>query len=225
MAEFRFVRDIPAIPGAEGVFLVKGDCRSAAETILPEAEARRAAGMSSESAREAFLAGRRIVRRVLGEMLSLAPESVPIVLEERGRPVLEGGCGLFFSISHSGNAVMAAFSREPLGIDVEGERPLDAVGLSRRFFSREEADAVERDPALFLPLWTAREAAMKGDGRGMAALLGITSGIPSPAGFTVRIGDVIWETCFWREAGIVASLAVRRLPEVILWSDPLQLVG
>jgi 4'-phosphopantetheinyl transferase len=224
VTELRFIRDIPKSLGEGDVFLIRGNGKSFPETAISEAEEMRAEGMSSEWSRKAFLAGRRIVRQVLAGMLSLTPESVPIILEEHGRPVVEGGRGPCFSISHSGGSVMVVFSGAAVGLDVEEERPVEKVALARRFFSSAEAELVRESPSIFFPLWTSREAAIKADGRGMARLLGNMSAIPSSSGFTVRIGEETWESVTLSKEGPHLSLAMRCLPELILWSDPLQLL-
>ena len=113
----------------------------------------------------------------------------------------------------------AAFSAEPLGVDIERERFLDEVALARRFFSPPEADLISENRSQFLPLWTCREAAIKADGRGMSRLLESVSAAPGPSGFTVRIGGEAWEALHWREDHAHAALALRRIPELILWSD------
>lgn len=67
------------------------------------------------------------------------------------------------SISHSRNYTMVALSDAVVGCDIEHA---DAEGsncnaLARRFFSEEEARAVEADKSQFFRLWTLKEAYCK----------------------------------------------------------------
>lgn len=92
---------------------------------------------------------------------------------EHGKPCLAGGPG--FNLSHSGNAAVVALAAGlELGVDLErpGRRRPHAE-LARRFFCPREADAVAAAEgaareALFLQLWTAKEAVLKALGRGLA---------------------------------------------------------
>lgn len=92
---------------------------------------------------------------------------------EHGKPRLAGGPG--FNLSHSGDAAVVALAPDlELGVDLErpGRRRPHAE-LARRFFCSREADAVAAAEgvareALFLQLWTAKEAVLKALGRGLA---------------------------------------------------------
>ncbi|MQN00774.1 MAG: hypothetical protein DUD27_05625 [Lachnospiraceae bacterium] len=88
---------------------------------------------------------------------------------ESGRPYIASGRA-DFSVSHSGNTACVAITDTPgisIGIDIEEKsraRRRDVTGLSRRFFSEEEAFAVEGSEDRtdeFLRLWTMKEAMMK----------------------------------------------------------------
>ena len=74
-----------------------------------------------------------------------------------------------FSLSHSGDLLLCAFSLSPLGLDMEKLRPIPrAQALARRFFHPQEqqwlADKGETD---FFLIWTAKEAAVKWSGQGI----------------------------------------------------------
>lgn len=92
---------------------------------------------------------------------------------EYGKPHLAGGPR--FNLSHSGSAAVVALSSAlELGVDLEraGRRRRHAE-LAQRFFCRREAAAVAAAEgvareALFLHLWTAKEAVLKALGRGLA---------------------------------------------------------
>ncbi|MCQ4167044.1 4'-phosphopantetheinyl transferase family protein [Tahibacter harae] len=106
---------------------------------------------------------------------------------EHGKPRLAGGPG--FNLSHSGDAAVVALAPGlELGVDLErpGRRRRHAE-LARRFFCPREADAVAAAEgaareALFLHLWTAKEAVLKALGRGLAfglERLEFAAGVPA----------------------------------------------
>jgi len=129
-----------------------------------------------------------------------------------------------FSISHSGELVAAVFSSKAAGIDLESERDVDAAALARRFFSEREAALVMGigDKELFFRLWVCREAAIKGNGRGMASLLAgteVLSPLTEPPLSVMVLGES-WQTLpFTLAHGYHGAVAFRELPQVILWCD------
>ncbi len=82
-----------------------------------------------------------------------------IAREERGKPFFPGQPHLCFNLSHSHGAVVCALHHLPIGVDVERLRP-----APRRL-------AGEMGDEAFFRLWTAREATVKRQGRGLGALL------------------------------------------------------
>lgn len=113
------------------------------------------------------------VRKILASYLKCPPERVPIERPARGKPALRaaGTRGLAYSVTHSGSfAFVAVASGRRVGIDLERIRPTaDVAALARRFFSREEGEAIAslRDGARrkgFFRAWTRKEAYLKGAG-------------------------------------------------------------
>ena len=91
--------------------------------------------------------------------------------EEGGKPYFREGP--HFNLSHSGGGTAVAVSLRPVGVDIESPaRRADYAGISRKFFFRSEAEAVEKAPEhlrakVFLDLWTAKEAMTKLAGAGI----------------------------------------------------------
>jgi hypothetical protein len=199
-----------------------------AEIPVSEEEHRRAESTSSTTARQAFLAGRRLVRNVLSCWLSVDPLKLAIRLSSEGRPYLFGDSVPFFSITHSGDLVMVAFSKEKIGADMELERQLDSVALASRFFSNQEALLISngKNNETFFRLWTCREAAIKADGRGMGKLLATTktNTDDQDGGFlNVEIGSDNWSAIHWMmgilEPRYHMALATKIRPSLIRWCD------
>jgi 4'-phosphopantetheinyl transferase len=85
---------------------------------------------------------------------------------------------LYFNITHTEGVVVMAVSRTgQVGVDVERVgRPMDYLGMSRRFFAEIEAEAVRNSSEaerseLFYRIWTLKEAYVKAIGKGLAHAL------------------------------------------------------
>ncbi len=77
--------------------------------------------------------------------------------------------GVYFSLSHSGNALAAAVSRAPVGVDVESLNAPFLSGMARRSMTGAEYAVYEQLPegekrSFFVKLWTAKEALFKVSG-------------------------------------------------------------
>jgi phosphopantetheinyl transferase len=208
------------------IVIAVGGLEVFAGTPLSFGERERAASMSSEEARLRFTAARRLLRSVASRWCPLSASEMEILPDEHGKPRLATPDPIHFSITHSSGCVAVAFSRSQVGLDLECVREVDAPALARRFFSEEEAIACERsaDHELFFRLWTCREAAIKGDGRGLSNLLGVTrvvswnSGMGDP--MEILIGEESWHAIPWKVDGEThAAVAFRKKPSLISWCD------
>jgi 4'-phosphopantetheinyl transferase len=121
--------------------------------------------------------GREPLRRMLASCLAVDADALAFVHGAHGRPVLDAPhAGLDFSWSHSGGRALLALARglPELGVDIERMRPRPrALDLGARFFAADEGALLQQLPetargAAFLALWTAKEAVLKGTGRGLA---------------------------------------------------------
>ena len=124
-------------------------------------------------------ATRAALREVLAAELGQSAQSLAFTRSDRGRPALAGAGRplLDFNVSHSGNHALIAWSRRRrVGVDIEILRPdWDWRPLGRMVLGFEDArriDAtadVSQRTALFYAVWTAKEALLKAEGRGIAA--------------------------------------------------------
>lgn len=87
---------------------------------------------------------------------------------ETGKPHFKYAPQLHFSISHSGDFWLCAMGRQPLGLDVQQRKALDAPKLARRFFHESESNYVISHPEDFFLVWTAKESYVKFTGTGIA---------------------------------------------------------
>lgn len=104
------------------------------------------------------------------------PLDLEMYYGEKGKPYLRD-YPFYFNLSHSGNYVVCALSRQEVGVDIQQYRRTDIDRLADRFFSAEEKDTLkachdrrEREQ-LFYQLWTRKEAYGKLTGQGIAAVI------------------------------------------------------
>jgi len=216
------------IPGSSPVngnaVIVIASLNVFSEEDLSLEEREKSVSMIANESRARFLAGRRLIRGVIRRWFGAEAAEAPIAPDDEGKPFLKGEGMPCFSISHSGELVAAVFSDKAVGIDLELQRNVDAPALARRFFSQREADLVEGggDKDLFIRLWVSREAAIKGNGRGMASLLSSTEVLEplKEQPLSVLVQGESWQTVpFTLAHGYHGAVAFRELPRVILWCD------
>lgn len=154
---------------------------AAYEPLLAADELERADRLRLEHLRVRFVAGRAILRRLLGEYLRAAPERVVFAYGSYGKPSLAASLAVplasapfAFNLAHSQNIAVYAFARAPrIGVDVEQAREvIERDQIVERFFSPRERQALaalppaQRDEAFFLG-WTRKEAYLKALGAGI----------------------------------------------------------
>jgi 4'-phosphopantetheinyl transferase len=146
---------------------------------LSDAERLRATGFRFARDRNSYLAAHGLLRRALSERLSeVAPSQWQFVSDADGKPELAApfrATGLRFSLSHAPGAVACVITQEAAcGIDVESlARKINVFALAKRTASADEREALQSLPvaersALFLRLWTLKEAYAKAIGRGLS---------------------------------------------------------
>jgi 4'-phosphopantetheinyl transferase len=140
-------------------------------------EVERASRFKVQKARDEFVAGRHLVRTLLGSYLAIQPKLIRFSYEGNGKPCLDSchhSC-LNFNVSHSDGLVIAAFCRDlVIGIDVEKIRTdFEIDEISERFFSVAERHDLHAVPAAeryeaFFRCWTRKEAYIKALGEGLS---------------------------------------------------------
>jgi len=187
--------------------------------LAPEEHAR-AARYSRGPLAQRYIVGRASLRWLLGRTLGVAPAAVPIQLDARGRPHLDGDFGNDFNVSNTeGVALIGITSEGRIGVDIEhSARRVRVDGLARKLLTPAERatlaplDEAERR-ARFLRYWTCKEALSKATGDGLAAPfreievelgtnIALAKGPPpyAPKGWRLRAIDVA--------AGFIATTAL-----------------
>jgi len=146
--------------------------------LLDGPERLRAERFMFPQARNEFVFGRALLRRLLAACLIIHPSQVAIAYGPHGKPRLMGGSAdsdLRFNIAHSESLIAVAITRgREVGIDIESTtRPLDWSLIAERVFSQSELCQLrslhESEQNLaFLTAWTRKEAFLKATGEGLS---------------------------------------------------------
>ena len=120
-----------------------------------------------------FARVRSILRYLIKQYLAVNPENIKFGVNAHGKPhVLNHN--IRFNVSHSYDCAVIGFTRSAeIGLDVEKIRTtIDWQGLSRRYFSKNEASELcdileENQRSAFYTCWTRKEAFVKALGRGI----------------------------------------------------------
>jgi 4'-phosphopantetheinyl transferase len=125
----------------------------------------------------AFAVRQKILRNILAMHLSAHSHDISIKNSENGKPYLACGSALKFNTSDScGVFACAVTNNVDIGVDIERLRPLNSTRrLIQMSFDATESDmlfAMSNESSrrvLFFGGWTAKEAVVKADGRGLQA--------------------------------------------------------
>lgn len=183
-------------------------------TLLSEVQRARVEALRYETHRARYIRALAGLNRILAAYLDRAPTRIQIQRGPTGKPYLDGADRwLSFSFSHSGDLALVALSTGPdaaLGVDCEWIRPrVNLLAIARRLFepaTAAELEAVSESERLerFHIAWTALEADVKCDGRGLFR--------PRPPGTSApEIAHVV------PAPGYIAAVARARLPPIETW--------
>ncbi|MEH1804693.1 4'-phosphopantetheinyl transferase HetI [Nostoc sp.] len=153
--------------------------QSLAATLSSD-ETARAERFYFQEHRQRFIAGRGILRIILGSYLGIQPLQVQFNYQQRGKPVLAdtfADSRLEFNLSHSqGLGLCAVNCTRPIGVDLEYIRPMsDIEALAKRFFLPREYEMLRslspnQQQEIFFRYWTCKEAYLKATGDGLSQL-------------------------------------------------------
>jgi 4'-phosphopantetheinyl transferase len=151
--------------------------------FLCASEKERARRFKFDVHRNRFIAGRGLLRKMLGRYLNCEPSKLEFAYSAQGKPELLGEfskSGFHFNLAHSENAALFAITRiGQIGIDIEHVRAVKNVDdLVARFFCARENKSFqkisdEEKPAAFFNLWTRKEAILKATGEGITRSLNL----------------------------------------------------
>ncbi|MBK8638185.1 MAG: 4'-phosphopantetheinyl transferase superfamily protein [Chromatiaceae bacterium] len=178
--------------------------------LLSGAEQARADRRLVPGHRGAYIRAHAGLRLILATPLATPPARIAFQQGPQGKPAVAGP--LEFNLTTSGDLALVAL-RWDRAVGIDCERPTanrNLLGIARRLFPASEvarllaATEAER-PALFTCFWTALEASVKLDGRGL--FQPAEPGGPPP--------EIIH---FAPQPGYVAALASREPPPLASWT-------
>ncbi len=195
------------------------------ERLLSEDERSRAERFRGGLLRNRYIAGRGMLRMLLGRYLRVDPASFSLSYQAHGKPELGppwNSGSVEFNLAHSHELAVYAFTRgSPIGVDVECIRPMpNAAALMERFFSPQEVEQwrqmpAERQLSAFFQGWTRKEAWLKAVGSGLSFPLDqFCVSLDDPARVLSIRGDTGEAARWWLEScepceDCVAAVAMR----------------
>lgn len=141
-------------------------------------ERERAARFRFPEHRDRFVAGRGLLRELLGACLGRSAKALHFEYGSHGKPALAGadaGAGLHFNLAHSGNGALYAIARQAVGVDLERlDRDASFAAILDRVCTPRELTLFrtlppEREQEAFFSCWTRKEAIAKAFGSGLAS--------------------------------------------------------
>jgi 4'-phosphopantetheinyl transferase len=147
------------------------------KSLLNETEKQKINRLKSQKSRHARLISYAFLKQILARCTGNRAEAVRFTQNRYGKPALAPGVTdqpVCFNLSHTRDLVVCAVTpAHDIGVDIEHlERPVN-LSIADRFFSKQEAAALDRADAslkqpLFFRFWTLKEAYAKATGRGIA---------------------------------------------------------
>lgn len=201
---------------------------------LEEARKIKIREMKNQEAKMRSLYAGGLLRFSLCRELGLPIESTGCLCvgyEENGKPFLKDYPELFFNLSHSGEYVVCAIAREPVGVDIQKHTGI-RERLADRFFTEEdkkrltECKEQERE-SLFFRMWSIKESYIKLTGRGLSQ--GLASFEIDWQNRAVLECDKQEPAAFFEEKkllpGYSACLCFRSAGQEILWFELSSIFG
>jgi 4'-phosphopantetheinyl transferase len=145
---------------------------------LTQDEQERAARFRFPEHQARFIAGRGLLRELLGGYLNRPAAALRFCQGAHGKPELAGkeaAAGLHFNLAHSGHRALYAVARREVGVDLEKpDRSADYAAIIARICGLRERAAFQTIPPeqrqnAFFACWTCKEAIAKALGSGFAS--------------------------------------------------------
>ncbi|MCY6958996.1 4'-phosphopantetheinyl transferase family protein [Clostridium brassicae] len=114
-----------------------------------------------------------IIRIQLIKHFNIRNESICFNKNIYGKPYVEKIKNFHFNISHSGEYVAVAISKQKVGIDIEKIKNIDYFDIAENFFTNKELKYIMRPNKQeslerFYDIWTLKESYIKFNGKGLS---------------------------------------------------------
>ncbi len=173
----------------ESIWLWRSEAASPtrARDILTDEEIARVSRLRDDDQRRRLAAHLCSRKQLLSLLLDAHPGDISIDYDDDGRPFLPRWPGVRTSFADSvGWSVLGLSRTAQIGVDVEYVRPVSWKAMLPMISSEDEAQEIRHAageyaaPAAFFRSWTAKEAVLKAEGRGMR---GDARRVRLPAGY------------------------------------------
>jgi 4'-phosphopantetheinyl transferase len=141
--------------------------------LLGSEEKARFARFHNVRDKQTFIAGRAILRLLLGMYVGINPRDITFIHSENTKPRLNNECNLsiHFNVSYSRQWMLIAVSDEEVGIDIEhyGDSAVTQTEMNS-LFTEDEVIFINNQPKpvkAFHTLWTRKEALLKAISQGI----------------------------------------------------------
>lgn len=221
LEDWKTATDHPCLkPGEVHVWkadLVDGDSPAWRKILSPD-EWIRAERFQFDQDRDRFVAGRGLLRTILGRYLQMDPAELRFSQNQYGKPELRDTTStLRFNLSHSDHLMLLAVTHaRAVGVDLELMREdMPFQTLADFYFTPEDAWDLRLVPPAqrawkFYDLWTSTEAQLKASGRGISqgltvvepdrwSLLKLSPAEGYAAALAVEGGDFQLECWSWQK--------------------------
>lgn len=139
--------------------------------ISPEKKKKIQKFLNKEDALRCLLAD-AFTRYILINDFKINEGDIVFEYNDYGKPSLKTNNTIHFNASHSGEWIVGAFCKSPVGIDVEKITPID-FGIAEHYFTKKESKKLialphSRQLSFFYELWTLKESFVKQQGNGLS---------------------------------------------------------
>ena len=166
-------------------------------TVLHADEIARAKRYLRKEDHDRFIISRASLRHILSKYIDEQPTSITFEYEPNRKPYVPGAA-IHYNLSDSGNQILVAIGRFPVGIDVEYIKPhfhYDTIlPLNFNPLEIDFINETDSSPRFFM-LWTRKEAILKATGIGLTDHL---KQIPSLNGLHTMDGEFISTKNNWK---------------------------
>lgn len=123
-----------------------------------------------------ILIGEILIRTMISKELEMNNSCIIFEKNKYGKPYIRDFQELNFNISYSGDFVVCAIDKKPIGIDIEEIKSIEYEKIAKNFFASSEFDYVTKiDPddclCKFYEMWTLKESYIKCCRKGLSISL------------------------------------------------------
>lgn len=108
-----------------------------------------------------------LCRKAVSEFCGVSQEEIVFIKNNHGKPYAKN-LPVYFSVSHSAEAVVCAVSDKEIGIDIEKIKPFNPKA-AEKFATEKELEYIRSGKNGFFEIWTLKEAYFKCIGTGLGA--------------------------------------------------------